>query len=82
MINNIRWLVFANEVKCNHILSFKELGFISLAEYKIKFALYGAFDFLLFAFFVKSLLINIFTHLLASLTHCLYISSLFPLNLC
>ena len=40
MKNNRTWLVFANEDKCNHILSFEEQGFISWVENKIKFALY------------------------------------------
>ena len=38
MLKNRTWLVFANESKCNHIGSFKELRFINWVENKTKFA--------------------------------------------
>ena len=35
---NSRWLVFANEKKCNHVRCFAEKGFISWHRGRIKFA--------------------------------------------
>lgn len=41
MTTNRTWLVFANEKRCDHILSFKEQGFISWVERAEAFSMDG-----------------------------------------
>ena len=39
MVENRTWLVFANEKRCNHVKSFREMGFISWVRGRVKFEL-------------------------------------------